>query len=363
MLRGPMRAKKAAATTPERVLTARALNRALLARQFLLERSTLSLPKTLDALAGLQTQYAPSAYVALWSRLAGFERDALTRALVDRRVIQATLMRATIHMVSSGDFPLLASAIRRIRREWWVRVHKKELAGVEMDRFVALARELLSDGPVRAKVLQAKLEAAGAPRPAATGIGMWIDLVRVPPSGTWEERRADLYGLADTWTGRGDATEEEGMDHLVRRYLAGFGPASAGDVASFTGIHIGALRPVLARLSLRTFHDEQGRVLLDLPRAPLPDPGTPAPIRFLPTWDATLLVHARRTQILPERHRNRIFHTKAPHSFSTFLVDGQVAGAWRYDEGRVAIEPFEPLPKRILQEVEREAEPLAAFHA
>jgi hypothetical protein len=354
--------KKRAGSAPERVLTRRALNRALLARQLLLERSTLSIPKALDALAGLQTQYAPSAYVALWSRLAGFERGALTRALDDRRVIQATLMRATIHMVSRGDFPLFASAIRRIRREWWIRVHKKQLAGADMDRFVALARDLLFEGPVRAKVLQAKLEAAGAPRPVATGIGMWIDLVRVPPSGTWEERRADLYGLAESWIGPNDATEEEGMDHLVRRYLAGFGPASADDVASFTGINIGALRPVLARLSLRTFHDEAGGVLLDLPRAPLPDPDKPAPIRFLPTWDATLLVHARRTQILPERHRGRIFHTKAPHSFSTFLVDGEVAGTWRHEKGRVRITPFEPMPKRLFREIEREAEPLAAFH-
>jgi hypothetical protein len=314
----------------------------------LLERSTLTIPKTLDALAGLQTQYAPSAYVALWSRLAGFERSALTRALVERRAIQATLMRATIHVVSSGDFRLFAAAIRRTRREWWIRVHAKALAGVKIERFVELAREILASGPVRAKALQAKLEAAGAPRPVATGIGMWLDLVRVPPSGTWEERRADLYGLDDSWTGPSEApTEEEGMDHLVRRYLAGFGPASPGDVASFTGIPIGMLRPVLARLSLRTFHDEAGGVLLDLPRAPLPDPDTPAPIRFLPTWDATLLVHARRTQILPERHRNRIFHTKAPHSFSTFLVDGHVAGVWRHEKGRIEITPFEPLSKRL----------------
>ena len=122
------------------------------------------------------------------------------------------------------------------------------------------------------------------------------------------------------------------------------------------------LRPVLERVGTRRFRDAEGRELFDLPDAPLPDPETPAPPRFLSTWDANLLVHARRTQVLPERHRGRIFHTKAPHSFPTFLVDGSVAGTWRYEGGRIELDPFEPLPKATRRALEAEAERLADFH-
>jgi hypothetical protein len=146
----------------------------------------------------------------------------------------------------------------------------------------------------------------------------------------------------------------------VRRYLAAFGPASPADVASFTGLTTGALTSVIERMTLRGFLDERGKHLLDLPRAPLPDGETPAPVRFLPVWDATLLVQARRTQILPERYRPRIFDTKSPQSFHTFLVDGQVAGIWRHDQekGRIVLEPFERLSKETRRALDEEGEHL-----
>jgi hypothetical protein len=184
----------------------------------------------------------------------------------------------------------------------------------------------------------------------------------VPPSGTWERRRADLYGLAEDWLGRWQVSEADGLEHLVRRYLGGFGPASLGDLGSWSGVPLTRLRPVLERVGTRRFRDERGGELFDLPGAPLPDPATPAPPRFLSTWDANLLVHARRTQVLPERHRGRIFHTKAPHSFPTFLVDGAVAGTWRHERGRVLLEPFEPLPRATRRALEDEADRLARFH-
>jgi Winged helix DNA-binding domain len=187
--------------------------------------------------------------------------------------------------------------------------------------------------------------------------------VRVPPSGTWRQRRADLYGLAADWLGPWRVTVEQAQEHLVRRYLGGFGPASAGDLASWAGLPLTTLRPVLGRLRLRRFRDEQGGELLDLPRGPLPDPETPAPVRLLPTWDATLLAHARRTQILPERYRGLVFNTRTPHSVPTVLVDGQVVGSWRYQRGRVRLEPFDRLDRRARRELEEEADRLAAFHA
>ncbi|MEX2210684.1 MAG: crosslink repair DNA glycosylase YcaQ family protein [Gaiellaceae bacterium] len=298
----------------ERVLTERALNRALLARQLLLERARLPIPRTLERIGGIQNQYAPSGYVGLWTRLEDFERDGLTRALERRTVVQGTLMRSTIHLVSARDYWLFAVGVRRARREWALRTQQ-----AVTDR----------------------------------------ELVRVTPSGTWERRRANLYSPADEWLGPTDATEQEGLDHLLRRYLGGFGPAPLGDAASWAGVPVTFLDPSIERLDLRRFRDEAGRELLDLRRAPLPDADTPAPVRFLPHWDANLLVHARRTGILPERHRQRIFATNTPFSFGTVLVDGRVAGAWSYRDGRVVVDPFERLPR----EAEAERERLEAFHA
>lgn len=347
----------------ERVLSTRELNRSLLTRQLLLKRSRLPLPRAVEAIAGLQSQYAPSAYVALWCRLRDFRREMLTKALERRRVVQATLMRATIHIVSARDFPLLAAGIREGHRERWLRAQRKQLEGVDLEAVAAVLREHLADGPRPKSELSEVLRAEGFPPIAWAGAGTWLDLVRVPPSGTWEHRRADLYGMAQDWLGPSAATEAVGLEHLVRRYLGGFGPAQLGDVANWAGLSVTTLRPVVERLHLRRFRDEQGGELLDMPRAPLPDPDTPAPVRFLPTWDATLLAHARRTQTLPEHYRSLVFDTKTPHSVPTFLVDGVVAGTWRYEKGRVGLHPFGPLPRVARRELEDEAQRLAAFHA
>lgn len=344
----------------ERTLSEAELNRALLARQLLLERASLSIPRALERLGGLQTQYAPSAYVGLWSRLAGFRREALTAALEKRTVVQGTLMRSTIHMVSAGDYPLFAEGVRRDRREWWLRVHRGAVGKKEMVAAARRVRSLLEDGPVRVSDLAARLDADNI---RFDGVNLWVDLVRVPPSGTWERRRADLLATAEDWLGTSNATPDQGVELLVRRYLGGFGPGSLKDVASWAGVAPKVLQPVLRRLRLRRFRDERAVELFDLPRAPIPDPDTPVPVRFLPTWDATLLVHARRTQILPEPYRPLVFNTKTPHSVPTFLVDGSVAGSWRFERGAVRLHPFRPLPKETRRALDDEAERLAAFHA
>jgi Winged helix DNA-binding domain len=347
----------------ERALSVRALNRALLARQLLLERSRLPLARAIDQVGGLQTQYAPSAYVALWSRLQDFRRNALTRALEQRRVVQATLMRTTIHVVSAREFPLFAAGVRRSRQEWWLRIHRSEMDRAGMDAVARRLRRHLADGPLRGPELAELLIADGFPPSAWSGAGLWVDMVRVPPSGTWERRRADLYGLADDWIGPSTTTEAEGLAHLVRRYVGGFGPAPAGDIARWAGVPAATIQPVLERLRLRRLRTEEGDELVDLPRAPLPDRDTPAPVRFVPTWEAMLLVHARRTQVLPERYRDLVFNTRTPHSMPTFLVDGEVAGSWTHDRGRIRLDPFEPLPRAVRRELEDESRSLAAFHA
>ena len=332
------------------------LNRALLARQLLLERSGLPLPRALERIGGIQAQYAPSMYIGLWSRLEGLERDALTDALARKSIVQATLMRSTIHLVSRRDFWPLALATREARRASWLRSVPEPGARAMADAARTLRAEL-DGGSMKRAEMEALL---GKNR--ARAVGLWIDLVRVPPSGTWERRRADLYAAAEDWLGEPAGDEAEGIDLLVRRYLGGFGPASAKDVASFTGLAGPALAPVLDRVATRRFRSEDGEELLDLPRAPLPDPETPAPPRFLPTWDATLLVHARRTGVLPEEHRPTIFSSRNPHSSPTFLVDGAVAGTWRYEKGAIRLDPFAPLDVATTRALREEADRLAAFH-
>ncbi len=339
----------------ERVLTQRQLNRALLARQLLLERVRLPIPRALARIGGIQNQYAPNAYIRLWTCLDGFRRDDLTRALERRTVVHATLMRVTIHLVSAPDFWPFALGVRRARQEWWLRTHKKEEG--EAVAAAKRLRALMADGPRPRKDVDKVIGRTWH------GGDLWYDLVRAPPSGTWERRRADLYAAAEKWLGPPRVTAEEGLQHLVRSYLGGFGPATRKDVSAYTGVPRTQLAPALERLRLRRFRDEEGRELLDVPRAPLPPPDTPAPVRFLPTWDSVLLVHARRTGVLPEEYRDVVFDVHTPPSLPTFLVDGVVRGAWRYENGRVELRPFEPLPRAARRELEEEAKALAAFHA
>jgi Winged helix DNA-binding domain len=296
-------------------------------------------------------------YIGLWSRLDGLERQALTRALERRTAIQATLMRATIHLVSRRDYWPLLAAIEQGQREWWLRVTGSDERVIRTN--AKRARAFLADGPRGWKELEQHLGG----REQARGIFTWLPLVRVPPSGTWEQRRADLVAASEDWIGRNEVDRDAAVDLIVRRYLAAFGPARKAEIADWAGMNVRALAPAFERLELRRFRDEQGKELLDLPRAPLPDAETPAPPRFLGTWDATLLVHARRTQILPEEYRPRIFSTKTPHSFNTFLVDGAVAGTWKHEDGRIRLEPFGKLDSRVKRELEEEAQRLAAFVA
>jgi hypothetical protein len=341
----------------ERVLTRRHLNRALLARQLLLERSTLSISEAVEQVGGLQTQYAPSGYVGLWTRLAEFPRDALTIALEDRSVVQATLMRTTIHVVSAREFWRYAMGVRRARRNWALRIPGQKGTEAGLVEAALQMREALADGPRTVK----ELGELGAG--FVGNLGLWVDLVRVPPSGTWERRRADRLALAEDWVGPPDASEDEGLEHLVRAYLRAFGPAPWRDLASWAGISVGDARRGGERLALVRYRDEDGRELIDLKDVPLPEPDTPAPVRFLPHWDASLLVHTRRAGLLPEEHRPRVFGIRNPFSVGTYLVDGIVVGAWSVRDGRIELDPFGTLAAKDQRAVEEEREGLEVFHA
>jgi hypothetical protein len=336
----------------ERTLTTRDLNRALLARQLLLERVRLPIPRVLERMGGLQAQYAPSMYIGLWSRMDGFQRAQLDRALAQRKVVQGTLMRSTIHLVSKADYWPLAAAIRESRREWWLRVHEPRPDPRKLAAAAARLRKQLEGGALKRSEIDTVVR--GGPV-WVNGVGLWLDLVRVPPSGTWERRRADLYAAAEDWIGPEDVTVDDARERLVRRYLGGFGPATRAEIASWAGLPPTTLDPVLQRIPLRRFRAEDGDELLDLARAPLPDRETPAPVRFLPVWDATVLVHARRTGILSEEQRPLVFNTKTPHSMPTFTVDGVVAGSWRYESGKIDIAPFGRLSRSAQRELRAES--------
>jgi len=215
---------------PEQVLATADLNRAVLARQLLLERSKLPLARALERVGGIQAQYAPSSYIGLWCRLEGFALADLTRALEQRRAVQGTLLRSTIHLVSAGDYWAFAVGSRSGRRETWLRFDKKRFSDADMESAAeAVQAELTGRTRHRDELLElARKRDPERPTHLWNGLSAWVDLVRAPPSGTWERRRADLYALAEDWIGPPDATPESGVELLLRRYLTGFGPARLG---------------------------------------------------------------------------------------------------------------------------------------
>jgi hypothetical protein len=337
----------------ERVLTTSELNRALLARQLLLYRVRQPVPTVVERMGEVQSQYAPSMYIGLWSRIDGLRREDVGSALTSKGVVQGTLMRSTIHLVSRRDYFPLAAGVRHARRAWWLRTTKRT-GDREIGRAAERVREVLAEGPrTRAELLRE----VGGDTHVWNAVGLWVDLVRVPPSGTWERRRADLLATAEWWLGEApDVAEEDGLRLLATRYLGAFGPASRRDLSSWAGVPASRFEPVLPTMRLRRFRDERGEELIDLPRAPLPNGDTPAPVRLLGTYDAVLLAHARRTDVLPERHRERVFNIHLPHSVCSFLVDGRIAGSWRVAGGRLEVEPFERLTRSTRRELDDELE-------
>ena len=268
----------------------------------------MPIPRMLERMGGLQAQYAPSMYIGLWSRLDGFERDALTRALEARSVDPGDADAQ--HHPPRLRRRLLAARGRRPRgaaRRRGCGRRARSSSAAEMEAAAERLRAALAGGAtLRRKEIDALLG-----KTAARGVGLWVDLVRAPPSGTWERRRADLYALADDWiepAPTSPATTPSSTSSAATS--APSGPATVKDVASFTGLAATELARARRASSCAASAPSDGEELLDLPRAPLPDPDTPAPVRFLGTWDASLLVHARRTGVLPEEHRPRIFHTR-----------------------------------------------------
>jgi Winged helix DNA-binding domain len=340
----------------ERVLTLRELNRATLARQLLLERKRLSPAAVIERLVGMQAQWPRAPYVGIWTRTTSFRREALERALASATIVKATAMRQTLHLLTRRDYGLLWAALSETNFPY-----QSKLA----ERLAPSVRGLAANGPLTTAEGLAHLEREHG----LTG----IDARRA-----WSAARVRAHVLhhheTALWSGRPEgrfvALEEpeehdptEARAEIFRRYFAAFGPASRRDIVAWSMMHVPEIQRALDWLEpLRRFRDEQGRELLDVPRAPLPDPETPAPVRFLPKWDNVLLAWADRTRVLPEEYRKTVIRQNGDVA-PTFLVDGFVAGIWRVENGRVVAEPFAPLSPSAQREVDEEAGRLEAFLA
>jgi len=340
----------------ERVLTQRELNRTTLLRQLLLRRERVSPVRAIERLAGLQAQLPSSPYLALWARLDGFERDDLERALRRRSIVKALLMRATMHLVSARDYPFLDAAVREART--LTRVRGSERPPDELvERIVALTRE---QPRTRSEIMGALGFDSRTLDVAEMRTYSWVmalaRLEQTPESAFYGFRGSPAYEPAD----HEHPPQAESAARAISRYLGAFGPATRADVSQWSGVPIRDLAPGLEALRLRTFRDERGRELLDLPRAPLAEADVPAPPRLLPRWDELLLAHKDRTRVLPDEYRKTVIHKNGDVQ-QTFLVDGVVAGLWRQEGKRIVLEPFAPLPRVARSELEEEASRLAAW--
>jgi hypothetical protein len=331
-----------------RAVTLRELNRTLLGRQMLLERRRVALPRAVERLVALQAQYAPSPYVALWSRVDGFEKEQLTRALRRGSIVKAGTFRSTLHVMSGRDFPFHASAYIEAQRGRadGLGVDIEELRRAVPDRPVTSA-ELFELG-YRVFETDDRWTVAFAYRA--------LPFVRTGPLGPWPHTKPSPVLL---WREPLPDAAESSV-RVVRGYLAGYGPATREDVAQFTGFKLRQVDPALE--GLRTYEDEAGRTLYDVPRAALTPGSAPAPVRFLPAFDSIILAHRDRSRIVPPEYLDVVFNRKNATTKNTFTVDGFVAGAWRVDNGRMVVEPFAPLPARVRREVDEEASRLAAFY-
>jgi len=342
----------------ERVLTLRELNRATLARQLLLERPRLSPKAVIERLVGMQAQWPPAPYVGIWTRTTGFRRESLERLLRQSAVVKATLMRHTLHLVTPRDYALVRAAMSETNlAAAWESEQAKRLA--------PSVRALAAGGPVTSAEALAHVESE-------------YGLDGVEARRAWQMARGAAHIVHHHETAlwrpsnerRFVAIEEpqshvpvEARAEIFRRYLAAFGPATRRDIGAWSMMRVAEIDAALELLEpLPRFRDEQGRELLDVPRAPLPDPETPVPVRFLPKWDNVLLAWADRTRVLPERYRKTVIKANGDVA-QTFLVDGFVAGIWRVEDGSVGLEPFAPLSRAARREVEDEAGRLEAFLA
>jgi hypothetical protein len=355
---------------PSPPLGRRALNRATLERQMLLGRREMSAIAAIEHLVGMQAQAPDPPYIGLWSRLEDFDPEDLARLIEERSAVRIALMRNTVHLVSARDClalrPLMQPVIERGLHS--NRAHRVGIEGVDIEALVAAGRALIEERPRTAKELGELLKERWPERDPASlarAIRHLVPLVQVPPRGVWGKSGQTTHTTAEAWLGR-PLDPDPSLDGMVLRYLGAFGPATVKDVQTWSGLT--RLAEVVERLRprLRTFRDENGKELFDLPDAARPDPDTPAPPRFLPEFDNLILSHADRTRVISDENR-RMIASKNGMVPACVLVDGFVRGTWRMERARkkatLVIELFEPLAKKDRDALVEEGERLVGFVA
>ncbi len=311
----------------------------------------------------MQAQVPNSPYVGLWTRLEGFQPNELAELINTRRAVRLGLMRNTIHLVTARDCLAQRSLYQPLfDRAWQTSSFGRNLVGIDVSAVIAQATVFMKERPRTFSELGRLLQQRWPDRDTtalAYAVRYLLPIVQVPPRGIWGKSAQPTWTSAEFWLGRPVATKSS-HDKLVLRYLAAFGPATVGDVSTWSGLT--GLRPVVERLrpKLRTFQDERGRELFDVTDGPLPDPDTPAPPRFLPEYDNLLIGHDDRTRVIDHAYRYVIFA-------GTLLVDGFVHATWTIKRGRDAatltIEPLKRLTKSDRSAVSEEGERLLNFAA
>jgi hypothetical protein len=325
--------------TSSRPPSLRELNRTLLLRQMLLERKRISAVKAVEKLVALQAQYAPSPYVALWSRLEGFRKEALS----DSRIVKAGTFRTTLHVMSAAEYPYIVSSYIESQRA------RSAGLGVDLD---ALWRAVPDEPISSAELFELGYRVLGTEdRWTVAFAYRALPFIRTAPIGPWPHTKPSPFV---PW--REELPDpQESATRVVRAYLAAYGPATRDDIQQFTGFRMGQIDPGLDGLRERHGY-------WDVPRAPRAKGDERAPVRFLPAFDSIILAHRDRSRIVPPEYLDVVFNKKNATTKNTFTVDGLVAGAWRIEKKRLVVEPFAPLPVKWRREVDAEGERLLAWY-
>lgn len=345
----------------------RQLNRTLLARQLLLERSSMSTRDALEHLVGLQSQNPNDSYIALWTRLRSFATDSLSGMMLDRSAVRASLMRGTIHLVTGDDYLALFPFSWPLHERFFPRsAQGRTLDPRQVPGIVEAGRALLQDNPMTIGALGAELASRWPELPKgalAQACRFLLPLVQTTPRGVWGASHQATWALAADWLGKPVPSGGSPVN-VLKRYLAAFGPATVADMQAWSGLtglrsHVDQMRGDLV-----TYRNERGQELLDLPDAPIADEAMPAPVRFLPVFDNVLLSHKDRTRIITDERRKAI-GTKNGLFQSTYLVDGFVAGAWKItadkDHATLTLSHFEAHSPDTVRDLEAEGDRLLAF--
>jgi hypothetical protein len=314
---------------------------------------------------GLQAQIPNPPYIGLWTRLAHFQRDDLTRLMQEKQIVRAAFMRSTLHLMTAPDHQQFRQTIQPALVKALSAFFGKKSKGLDAEKLVAVALSFLEEAPrttgdLRACLLEAEPNADGDA--LAYLVKAYLPIVQIPPGGTWGSGSQGAYTLADVYLDI--PAEGDNLRTLFFRYLAAFGPASIMDFQAWAGMT--KLQPLLEPYlaDLMQYRDEQGKILFDLPNMPLPAADTPAPVRFVPEYDNLVLAHADRTRIIADADRPRVF-LSAARVMGTILVDGFVSGTWKTQLTKgnltLTIEPFQPLPPETRAELDTEAESLMHF--